>query len=121
MADYRSPLEKLQNVVLSDFEQRLRACQSSDEIRDFMAQQQNGTTATVTRKYDGSVEYSYGQPGGSVAPQSAPKVADDGMLRSVWMLPDGKIHVCEASSPSGIDALERSLQTWKGARKLSGV
>lgn len=116
--DFRTPLEKLDNVQLSEIEQRIRACTSTSELHQLLKQQQE-IHGTMTRKRDGSIEYGYGsQPVTTeqAAPQSKP--ADDGQFRSVWMRPDGSLQVLEASSITGLDTIERSFYNWKGARKL---
>lgn len=118
MVDHRTALERMNGVALSDFEIGLRNCQSSQEIRDYMSSHQRGTQVTATRQADGSVIYGGDAP--VTAPQAAPqaKPADDGQFRAIWIKPNGDLQVLEAASQTGLDILERSMQTWTGARKI---
>lgn len=116
--DYRTPLEKLDNVQLSEIEQRIRACTSTSELHELMKQQAE-LHGTMTRKRDGSIEYGYGsQPVTTEQAAPQPKPADDGMFRSVWQKPDGTLQVLEAYSLTGLDTIERSMYNWKGAVKI---
>ena len=84
-----------------------------------MSQSRAGqSNIAVTRGADGFLTYDYDAPAApQPSPAAKPKPAEDGMLRSLWKLPNGTLQVCEAFSQGGLDTLEAGLERW-GATKI---
>jgi hypothetical protein len=121
MADDRRTLaERLSGAQLDSLDAKIRNCDSARQIQELMllVHQPSGV---VHRDSDGGLSY---QIGGEHLPSATPPVETpqpkpikhDGMLRSLWKLPNGTLQVLEAYSQTGLDILEASLLQWGATR-----
>jgi hypothetical protein len=98
-------------------EEKIRDATDSNSIRDLVnaAYQPRGT---YTRNAEGGVDYDTTQQTPQAVPSQALRAADNGMLIEVWESPDGRIRSVDAYSPSGLDALTKTMREhgWKRVR-----